>query len=305
MLVDQLNDSLPILLLIAVGVVVRITGLVTRETRLVLTRLVYNVTIPAAIFSSIARASISSDLVLLSLIGFVLPCVFTGIMYLATRDIATNPARRGVLLVANVTLVVFAYPFFEAHFGTLGLTRIAVYDVGNALFAGSVALWLAQAFGTTSTGAQGPNWRRILTSPLLVAALAGAAFSFLGIPLSGVLGNTLDLLKSANTPLAMIAVGTFLDPDASHSHLLVRYVGVRMVLGAAVAWLSALVLGLQGVDLIAATVGAGMPAGTTALVYAGQEGLDAEFAASLISGSLLVGILIVTLVPGALSSVYL
>ena len=103
----------------------------------------------------------------------------------------------------------------------------------------------------------------------------------------------------------MIAVGTFLDPDLSHARLLVRYVGLRMALGGIVAWAVALALGLDGVEIIAATVGAAMPAGTTALVYAGQEGLDAEFAASLISGTMLVGVVVVALLPGILAAIYL
>jgi len=278
---------------------------VTRETRLVLTRLVYNVTIPAAIFTSIGRARLTPGLALLALLGFAIPCAFAGVMRLATRDLGDRPDRRGVLMVANVTLVVFAYPFLEAYFGETGLSRIAAYDVGNAVFAGSVAFWLAQSFGNRASGSIGKNALRVAKSPLLLAAVAGVIVSALDVPVIGVLGNTLDLLKAANTPLAMIAVGTFLDPDLSHARLLLRYVVLRMVLGGVVAWAAALALGLDGVEIIAATVGAAMPAGTTALVYAGQEGLDAEFAASLISGTMLVGVVVVALLPGIMAAIYL
>jgi malate permease and related proteins len=241
---------------------------------------------------------------LLPIIGFVLPCVLAGVIYLATSGIAHRPEQRGVLLVANVVLVVFAYPFFEVFFGVDGLARMAMFDVGNAVFAGSVALWLAQSFGTRTNGLGRLNWRRIVTSPLLVAAVGGICFALFDLPLSGPFGAVMQHLRLANTPLAMIAVGVFLEPKTSHTRLIGTYVGLRMALGGLLGWAAALALGMTGLDVVTACVGSAMPSGTTALVYAGAEGLDAEFAASLISSTLLVGIVVISVLPPLLVGVY-
>jgi len=301
----HLLEALPVLLLILVGVVVRETGTVDRSSRLMVTRLVYYVTIPAAIFTSIARSEIRLEALWLPLIGFVLPCVLTGLMYGVTPDLSARRRERGVLLTATVALVVFAYPFFELFFGTEGLARIALFDIGNALFAGSVALWLAQAFGCQADDRPALEWGRLFTSPILVAAVLGVTVSILGAPLRGPLWDMLEHIKGANTPLAMIAVGMFLEPKASHGGLIARYVAVRMVLGGLLGWAAAVALGMGGLDVVAACVGSAMPAGTTALVYAGAEGLDTELAASLVSGSLVVGAVIITLLPHLLAGVYL
>lgn len=305
MLASRILEALPILLLIVVGVIARETGLVDRHSRLVLTRLVYYVTIPAAIFTSIARSDMAGGVLYLPLIGFLLPCVLAAITFWATPDLRHRPRERGVLLVAMVVLAVFAYPFFELFFGVEGLVRIAMFDIGNALFAGSVALWLAQAYGSRGNGRLSVQWRRLLASPLLGAALLGVAASLVGLPLRGPLWEALGLLKDANTPLAMIAVGMYLEPKASHGSLIARYVGIRMVLGGLIGWGAAVLLGLGGLDVITACVGSAMPSGTTALVYAGAEGLDAEFAASLISATLVVGVVIISVVPHLLAGAYL
>ncbi|HHX66020.1 MAG TPA: hypothetical protein GX702_14160, partial [Chloroflexi bacterium] len=62
---------------------------------------------------------------------------------------------------------------------------------------------------------------------------------------------------------------------------------------------------LDGLDLIAASVASGLPAGTTALVYAGNEGLDTELAASIISVTVLVGAVVINILPLWLANLYL
>ncbi len=305
MMIAQLSQALPVLLLILVGVLVRLSGLVDRSTRQVLTRLVYYVTIPAAIFTSISRSELSLALAGLPVIGFVVPCVLAGIMYLATRDLADQPQRRGVLLVGMVVLAVFAYPFFEVYYGIQGLVYVALFDVGNALFAGTVAMWLAEHYGANRAQRSGVNWRKIVSSPLLIAAAAGVAVALLDLPLQGPVWDALVLLRTANTPLAMIAVGVFLEPKTSHIGLIARYVGIRMALGGVLALVLALVFRLDGLGVVTACVGSAMPAGTTALVYAGNEGLDTEFAASLISSTLIVGVAVISLLPVILGRFFL
>ena len=226
-------------------------------------------------------------------------------MFLATRDIAEQPRRRGVLLVAMVVLAVFAYPFFEVYYGLEGLVAVAMFDVGNALFAGTVAMWLAERFGANGRERRPVNWRKILTSPLMLAAVGGVVASAVGLPLRGPVWQALELLRAANTPLAMIAVGVFLEPQTSHVGLIVRYVGVRMVLGGILALGLALLFRLDGLGVVAACVGSAMPAGTTALVYAGAEGLDTEFAASLISSTLVIGVVVISLLPLLLGRYFL
>ncbi len=119
-----LADALPILLLIGVGVLVRQSGLVDRKGGLVLTRVVYYVTIPAAIVVSIARAELTLTKIWLPVIGLTVPCLLAGIMYLTTRRLA--PARvRGALLAGMVVLGVLL-PFFDLFYGQEGLANIAL-----------------------------------------------------------------------------------------------------------------------------------------------------------------------------------
>lgn len=304
MISGSIIDAIPILLLIGVGVLVRQTGLVDERGALTLTRLAYHVTIPAAIAVSIARSTLVPELFLLPLIAAVLPALLAGIMYLTTRRLKDQPRQRGVLLVAMVILGVFAFPFMELFFGRAGLARIALYDMGNAFYAGILATTFARHFGGQGPG-RGISLRSVLASPLLLAALTGVALSLLRVPLTGVLGSLLDRLAGANTPMAMMAVGMFLRPNRAQGWLVLQFIAIRMVLGGILGWGMASLFGLGGLDLIAATVGSSLPAGTTVLVLSGAEGLDTSLAAAIVSSSLIVGTVVVSVLPPMLAAVYL
>ncbi|MHB1319400.1 MAG: AEC family transporter [Anaerolineae bacterium] len=304
MISGSILDAVPILLLIGVGVLVRHSGLVDERGALTLTRLAYHVTIPAAIAVSIARSTLVPELFFLPLIAVLLPALLAGIMYLTTRRLKDQPRQRGVLLVAMVVLGVFAFPFMELFFGPAGLARIALYDLGNAFYAGILATYFARHFGGQQPG-RGIRLRKVLSSPLLLAALSGVALSLLRVPLTGVLGSLLDRLADANTPLAMMAVGMFLRPNRAQSGLVLQFIAVRMLLGGVLGWGMALLFGLNGLDLIAATVGSSLPAGTTALVLSGAEGLDTGLAAAIVSSSLIAGIVVVNVLPLLLAAIYL
>ncbi len=301
-----LLDALPVLMLMALGAALRLTRIIPREGAPILTRLAYYVTIPAAIYSSIARTPFSIRMLYLPLIGLALPALLSGIAYLSTRPMAGEPARRGVIVAGMTILGVFGYPFLELFHGAPGLMRIALYDVGNAIYAGSLSLWLAARFNPHSSDHKGfGGWWRVATSPVMWAAVLGLAASVSRFEAPGPIADLIERLVRANTPVTMIAVGAFIRPRKGYGRLIIHYLLLRTVLGGLLGWAMASALGLGGLDMIAICVGATLPAGTTTLIYAAQEGLDAEFCATLISVSVLVSTVIINVLPHLVAAAYL
>jgi malonate transporter len=300
---DTLADIIPIALLIGIGVILRATGLVTDESRLALTRVGYYVTIPVAILTSIARAELTPGMLFLPLVGLGLPVVLTGVMYLLTRNV-TSRATRGTMIISMVGLVVFGYPIAQIFYGTVGLARVAMYDVGNVLYISTVALWVAQSFGINGRQGLGQSLLAILKSPFIWAGIIGVLLAAFSVPITGIPGNLLERLAAANTPLVMISVGTFLRPRLAQGKLVLTVVLVRMVLGGILGWLAALALGMQNMDLTVVVMAASLPVGTTPLIYSSKEGLDPELAASLISTTVVLGLIVVSVLPNLLAKVY-
>lgn len=305
MIWKSLADVAPLLMLIGIGVVLRITRIVDDDSRMVLTRVGYYVTIPVAILTSIAKAQLTPSMLFLPLIGLALPVTLSGVIYLCTPGLAQQRATRGTMLIAMVGLVVFGYPFAQIFYGDAGLARMAMYDVGNVLYISTAAWWLAQSYG--KRGRQGTliSLLAILKSPFIWAAFIGVAVAIFKLPLTGPIGNLLDRLAAANTPVVMIAVGTFLRPKLAQGRLVGLVVLVRMILGGVLGWLAALLLGLRGLDIVIVTLAATLPVGTTPLIYSSTEGLDPELAASIISTTVVIGAVIINILPHLLAGVYL
>ena len=62
---------------------------------------------------------------------------------------------------------------------------------------------------------------------------------------------------------------------------------------------------MRGLDIVTSCAASALPCGTTALIYAGNEGLDAEFAASLISVTVILGAVLINILPHLLARAYL
>ena len=306
-MISGLFDATPILMLIVLGVVIRLSGLMDERGGLVLTRLAYHVTIPASIFVGIARSSFSSRMLLLPAMGLGLPLLLTGIAFLTTKRLADRPGLRGVMMSGLVVNGVFGYAFAELFFGAEGLARLAMYDAGNTVYAGTACLWVAQHYGSHSqgNGSVRSSLKRVLSSPVLWAGVLGVAAAVLSVELPTLVGDFMDRLAMANTALVMIAVGIFVRPRAIHVGPMLQFLTTRLLVGGALAWGLGTLLGMRGLDMIAVLIGVTLPTGTTAFIYAGNEGLDAEFAASLVSITVVIGAIVINVLPHLLRGIYL
>lgn len=300
---SSLADLAPVLLLIGLGVVLRLTGIVTEQSRLVLTRVAYYVTIPVAILVSIAQAELTPQMLLLPVIGFLLPVLLSGVMYLLTRKM-TDRAARGTMLISMVGLVMFGYPISQVYYGTAGVTRVAMYDIGNVLYISTVALWIAQSYGTRGRRGVAAGFIAILKSPFIWAAVIGVTLALLRLPIRGIAESFLQRLAAANTPIVMMAVGTYLRLKLKDGRRLLVIAAVRMLLGGVLAWLAALALGMSHLDIAVVTLAASLPVGTTPLIYSSAENLDPELAAAAFSTTVLVSVVVVSLLPSLMALAY-
>jgi len=176
-----------------------------------------------------------------------------------------------------------------------GLGRLAVYDIGNSLIGNSFTYYLAVSYGDQRGRSVGDHLKRVLTLPTLWAGILGLAVSLAGWELPMAVTKVLEPLAQANLPLAMLTVGVFIELRLRHLWALGLALFVKMGLGWGLGQVAATSLGLQGLDRLVVTVAPAMPVGLIVLVYAAREGLDTEFAANLVSLSILVGLVIAPL----------
>jgi predicted permease len=290
-----LSQSLPIIALVVIGFLLKEVGIIRRGDGHVMARLIINTTLPAVLFVSLARADIKpSGLLVLALCGASIPLVLHQLAIYLSRLMGLDREVAGVVVVSTMVTNVgfFLLPFFLAFYGTEGVSRLAAFDLGNSLVANSYAYYVATRYGQGSGVGLRTALKKVLGLPTLWANIAGITVNLAGIALPATLSKILDPLAAANTPLAMLTLGSFIELRFRNLKPMLVASGIRMGLGWGMGQILVLGLGLTGLERTAVSMAAAMPIGLVVMVYASLEGLDTEFAAATISFTLLVAMIL-------------
>lgn len=292
-LLELFNIQGTLFLMILVGAVVKKLGIVDENGRRCLTDLCINVIIPSNILKSclidMDPAVLHACAVLL-VVALAIQIVSVGLNKFLYKNYPD--AQRKVLqyctLVSNGGFL--GNGVAEGVYGTLGLLYASIY-----LIPMRIVMWSA---GTSYFVAGGTDKkkvvRNILTHPCLVAVYIGMAIMLLHIPLPSLLTSTITGIGNCNTAITMFIIGTILadvplwtivNPTTLWISLL------RLVLLPAVAWGISLAMGLEAVATGVAVIMTGMPAGSTAAIFAARYGSDAAFATKCVVLSTLLSML--------------
>jgi len=292
-MLPTLEILLPVFVLILAGYACRRRGLLGPQAASELNRFVVWLALPALLFDTMVHATWSQLAQPGFIAVFALACagVFGAVL-------AWRLARGRGLADASIDAIAAAYPntgyigfpLCLLAFGPASLapTTIATLLVVCVLFACAVALIEA---GLQSGGPPHRAGLRILgamaRNPLVVAPVAGALASALGLELPAGGESALKLLGGAASPCALASLGLFLaerrpaDAAASRSALLLA--GAKLVGQPLLAWwLAAHVFGLPGPLTDMAVVLAALPTGTGPFMLAEYYRREAQAASRTI-----------------------
>ena len=288
-LLELFNIQGTLFLMILVGALVKKLGIVDEAGRRCLTDLCVNVIIPCNILidldSSVLRAC--EILVVVALAIQIISVILNKFLYKNYPE-AQNKVLKYCTLVSNGGFL--GNGVAEGVYGTLGLLYASMY-----LIPMRIVMWSA---GTSYFVAGGTDKkkvvRNILTHPCLVAVYIGMAIMLLHIPLPTLLTSTITGIGNCNTAITMFIIGTILVdvPLLTIVNPTTLWISaLRLVLLPAAAWGISLALGLEPVATGVAVIMTGMPAGSTAAIFAARYGSDAVFATKCVVLSTLLSML--------------
>ena len=292
-LLELFNIQGTLFLMILVGALVKKLGIVDEAGRRCLTDLCVNVIIPCNILksclidldSSVLRAC--EILVVVALAIQIISVILNKFLYKNYPE-AQNKVLKYCTLVSNGGFL--GNGVAEGVYGTLGLLYASMY-----LIPMRIVMWSA---GTSYFVAGGTDQkkvvRNILTHPCLVAEYIGMAIMLLHIPLPTLLTSTITGIGNCNTAITMFIIGTILVdvPLLTIVNPTTLWISaLRLVLLPAAAWGISLALGLEPVATGVAVIMTGMPAGSTAAIFAARYGSDAVFATKCVVLSTLLSML--------------
>ncbi len=299
-----INTLAPVFLVIALGALLRRSGLLSAELVGGITRLAYWVGLPALLFYKIATAPqidfAAGGAFVIILIG-TLACI--GASYALAALLGTGGKQTGAFVQAafrgNLTYVGLAVIFNAfSQSGDDAVTQSAQTTAILAL-APIVVFYNITAVTVLLAGqhrmnlsAVGKILRGIVTNPILLACVGGIVYSRAGWKLPIFAERTLGVVGPFALPAALLGIGGTLVAAKIRGRVLYSLLAAIIKVGVApaVGALAAMLLGATHLETTVAMIMLSCPTATASYVLAGQLGGDETLTAAAIVLSVLFSI---------------
>ena len=210
--IQIVNQVIPILLLISLGIWIRHKEFLASKTIDELRKIVVNIALPAVLFISFLNIELKSAYFVIFVVLFLL-CValfFIGKIIKKQFNIRYSYFP---YLITGFEYGMLAISLFGAAYGLDKIGYIAIVDLGHEIFIWFVFLPLLLI---KRDGAQNPKEiaKSFLSSPVVIAILASLFLNIIGagnllyqLPITGGVMATLDFLRNLTVPMILIIVG--------------------------------------------------------------------------------------------------
>lgn len=213
-LIFCLNATVPVFLLMLLGMFLRSLGMLTKDLASGLNSLVFKVALPALLFKDMAETDFSA--------GF--DWKFLAMCFGATAVSILIALVLAVVLTGKETRAEFVQASYRSSAALLGIAFIQnIYGesrMAPLMILGSVPLYNVAAVLvlTLMHPGQGGEARMqkgfcqklvkgVVTNPIILGILAGSVWSLLHLPIPAIMGKTVGYLASMGTPLGLMALG--------------------------------------------------------------------------------------------------
>ncbi len=287
-LIFSLNATAPVFLMMLLGMALRYLGWLDADLAEKLNRFVFRVPLPVMVFTDMATVDITQAwdgrLVLFCFGVTALSIVLAWAASLLLRDRSVQGefiqgAYRSSAALLGVALI-------QNMYGSAGVAPMMI--LGCLPLYNVAAVLVLSLFGPERHGLDRAAVRRtakgVATNPILLALLAGIAWTALDIPMPVILGGTLDSLGGISTPLGLMAMGASFDfkaasgrmgPAAAASFMkLVGFCALFLPLAAA--------MGFRREELAAVLIMLGSASTVSGYVMARSMGHEGTLAASVV-----------------------
>jgi predicted permease len=281
-----LHAVAPMFLLIGVGFAARrlgfIGGAAAREANILCFKVFISVLLFYNIYTSQSDVAAGGSFIVFCVLGLLAEF---GLGLVLILRFEPDPAARGVMLQAffRTNMILLGLPIAESLFGAEASTPITMLISVTVPLVNALSVVALELF-RGGTVRPGRIVRGIVTNPLLIGAALGLAAVRLGVHLPYVLDRTVSQLAAAATPMALVLLGTALDPGkiTARSRDLILCLSERLVVSPLLAVALAAALGFRGVALTGILVTFGGPVAVNSFTMAVAMDGDADLAASLV-----------------------
>lgn len=288
-LIFSLNATIPIFLMMVLGVFFRKTGLLKENMINGLNQFVFKATLPVLLFGDLAKQDFAEawngKFVAFCFVVTLVSISLVALMSMALKD----KSQRGEFIQGayRSSAAILGIAFITNIYGNSGMAPLMII--------GSVPLYNIMAVVVLSFTKPGQNGmspelikktlKGIATNPIILGILAGAMWSVLRLPMPTILTKTVSSLGGLTTPLGLMAMGAAFNWSEAKSGMGPAFAASFMkLIGLCTLFLPvAVLLGFREAELIAILVMLGSSTTVSSYVMARNMGHSGVLSSSIVA----------------------
>lgn len=292
MILEFLQKLSPILFCLTGALLLKLKKIFDEKDAQVLLKLVYYFTLPAISFVTISKIKLTREYVYFPLVvaGVIASCYFIARYLSSKRNFSS--ATQGSYVIATILInTSFAFPFLQILLGKDALVSYLIFDFFNAIFIYSIGYLIACSYGSKNTH-DSFLVSKVLCSPPLWSVLFGILCSSFSVEIPGFVLHSLETVGLTTSPLLLVSLGFSFSWSMFNKLYVYEVVLIRMLIGGLIAFLFTLFFEFTAVNKLIIIVCSSAPCGFNTLVFANLEELDSKLAASVVSLSMLISLIL-------------
>ncbi|MGI5849353.1 MAG: AEC family transporter [Christensenellales bacterium] len=174
-----LQTVLPVLLMIAAGVLLKKKKIVNKEGIAGLKKFIFYITIPVMAFKAFYNATYGTDIIVITIVMFA-ACIILLCLGFVFKRVTRSPMHTTPFLMTGFEAGMLGFALYPLLFGADKLTYFATVDLGQELFVFIIFMTLLLSRDSKHGVVLGAL-KRMVTTPLIVSVFAGVIIGATGL----------------------------------------------------------------------------------------------------------------------------
>jgi len=260
-----------------------------------ISRIIFNITLPALVINTFSTINITPSLILLPFIVIIYSffVAFLGIFVFKKE----SPANKGALSMASVgfNIGLFAYPLVEALWGNEGIKYFGMLDMGNALIIFGLCFFLASYY-SSGNGKISPKeiYKKMYKSVPLLAYILTLVLNLSGLSYPKIILDVSAALSKANMPLSLLVLGIFLSFKFEKSYWtgMLKSLALRYGTGLIIGTLLYFVLPFEPLFRNTVLIGLVLPISMSTITYSVEFNFDKKLVGTLTNMTIIISFIL-------------
>ena len=287
-LIFSLNATIPIFLLMVLGVFFRKVGLLKENMINGLNQFVFKATLPVLLFGDLAKQDFSKawdgKFVAFCFMATLLSISLVALMSMALKD----KSQRGEFIQGayRSSAAILGIAFITNIYGNSGMAPLMIISsvpLYNIMAVVVLAVFCPEREEITADFVK-KTAKNIVTNPIILGIAAGLLWSVLRIPKPVILQKTVQNIAVLATPLGLIAMGASFEAKSAAKNIRpsIAAAAIKLVGLAAVFLPIAVILGFRHEKLVAILVMLGSATTVSSFIMAKNMGHEGSLTANTV-----------------------